>query len=433
MQYFEVLAIYPDVLTFEMCDMKKSIYFSAALLMLAATACDSGRNPDPDLITKAEPIVLTTRQAEKVAGDNAFALDLFRRVAASDDKKNAFISPLSVTMALGMLYNGTSEEAGAEMAATLGVSDFSSGEINEYYQKMSRALLSVDPLTAISIANSIWSEQTYPVKQSFMDINKACYGAEVRSLDFSAPSAVAAINAWCAAITNNKIKTILNSIPDDAVMYLINAVYFKSKWESMFDKKDTKNENFTLEGGGRKAVPTMNQTEVFPYYRDGNVECLELTYGNGAFSMLVMLPAGDKTLDDIVESLDAEAYGNIVAGLDELELRIKLPRFKQECEFLLNDHVAGLGMNLIFQSGGNLNGIADDPRLAISEIKHKTFVEVNEEGTEAAAVTSVGIWVTSAGPRQPGTFYADRPFLYLIREKSTGAILFIGRMDDPQN
>ena len=413
-------------------DMKNILYISVASLLLAVVACDNGgkSEPDPVPVKPAEPIALTQKQLEKAAGDNTFAFKLFREVATSDDKENAFISPLSVTMALGMLYNGTSEGAGKEMAGALGMAGFTDGEINAYYQTMQRALLAADPLTAMSIANSIWSERTYPVKQSFIDVNRTWYGAEVQSLDFGAPSTVTAINNWCAAKTNDKIKSIIDEIPEAMVMYLINAVYFKSKWESQFDKEDTRDEDFTLEGGAKKTVRMMNQTETFPYYGGDAVECLELPYGNGAFSMLVMMPAGDKTLDELVEKLDADIYKTISDGLSERKVRVKLPRFKQECMFSLIEPVADLGMKLIFQNGGNLNGIADDPRLVVSEIKHKTFVEVNEEGTEAAAVTIIGAEPTSVP--EYGTFYADRPFIYLIKEKSTGAILFIGRMDEPK-
>ncbi|MCL2726927.1 MAG: serpin family protein [Bacteroidales bacterium] len=397
-------------------------------LFFVFASCDKNDSPN-EQPQPAKPIELTTKQGSKVASDNAFSFDLFRQVATSDDKTNAFISPLSVTMALGMLHNGTSPDARAEMAKALGMANFSDTEINEYYQTMSQALLKVDPLTALAIANSIWSEKTYPVKQTFIDVNKKYFDAEVQSLDFKLKSTLDAINTWCAKKTNDKIKTILDGIPDDAVMYLINAVYFKSKWESQFDKKDTKKEDFTKTDGPRKQVDMMNQTARFPYYEDGVLQCLEMPYGNGAFSMVAILPAQGKTVDNLVNYLDNDTWNGIISNLMERKVDVKFPRFKIECEFSLVKPIQNLGMQLIFQSGGNLNGIADDPRLRVFEIKHKTFVEVNEEGTEAAAVTSIGIETTSYTP--PAQFFANRPFLYLIKEKSTGAILFMGRMDEP--
>ena len=418
--------------------MKKIILITLAASMIFFNACNKNETPNeqPEPVEPieapepAKPIALTTKQSEKVAGDNTFSFNLFRQVATSDEKNNAFISPLSVTMALGMLYNGTSPDARAEMSEALGMNNFTDTEINEYYQTMSQALLKVDPLTALSIANSIWSEKTYPVKQTFIDINKKYFDAEVQSLDFKLKSTLDAINNWCAQKTNNKIESILDGIPDDAVMYLINAVYFKSKWQSQFDKKDTKKEDFTKEDGIRKQVEMMNQTAKLPYYEDEMLQCLEMPYGNGAFGMVAILPAQGTTVGDLVNYLDNDRWSDVISNLTERNVIVKFPRFKIECEFSLAQPVQNLGMQLIFQSGGNLNGIADDPRLRVFEIKHKTFVEVNEEGTEAAAVTSIGIDTTSYIP--PAQFFANRPFLYLIKEKSTGAILFMGRMDEPK-
>jgi len=305
--------------------------------------------------------------------------------------------------------------------------NFSDTEINEYYQIMSQALLKIDPLTKLSIANSIWTEKSYPIKQPFIEINKKYYDAEVQSLDFKLKSTLDAINKWCATKTNNKIMKILDEIQDDAIMYLINALYFKSQWKLPFDKKQTQNEAFFMENGTQKNVPMMNQTEVFPYYSNDILQCIEMPYGNEAFSMVVLLPAEDKTVGDVVNYLDNNVWNNIVSNLHNSRILVKFPRFRQECEFSLADPIYNMGMHLIFRQGGNLSGIADDPRLVVFEIKHKTFVEVNEEGTEAAAVTSVGIMPTS----MPPSFVANRPFVYLIKERSTGAILFIGRMDNP--
>jgi len=385
--------------------------------------------PDPEPSEPAKPIVLTTKQAEKLSGDNAFSWNLFKEVATSDDKNNAFISPLSLTMALGMLYNGASPDARSQMATALGMGDLSDTEINEYYQTLMQALLEVDPLTAMTIANSIWCRDGYPVKQTFFEINRLYYNAEVQTIDFNLPSTIDAINNWCADKTNDKITEIINGIPAEAVMYLINAVYFKSKWVYPFNKEETKEDAFTMEDGTLKSVAMMNQIAYFPYYADDMLQCIEMPYGNEAFSMTVLLPAKGKTVDDLVIYLDGDTWSDVLSNLQDRKVAVKFPRFKQEYELFLNAPVSNLGMKLIFQPGGNLNGIADDARLRVSSIKQKTFVEVNEEGTEAAAVTVIEIDVTSYHP--PVLFEANRPFIYLIREKSTGAILFIGRMDEP--
>jgi serpin B len=407
--------------------MKRSLFI--VTLLLAVAACDKGgpdAPPDP-----AKPIELTTRGAEKVAADNDFAFRFFRETVATapDDKKvNAFVSPLSMTMALGMLYNGCSAEAAAEMATALGVGDFSADEFNAHYKNLGEALLAVDPLTALAIANSIWTRTGFPVKPAFHDVNRTWYGAEALSRDFSLQATVDEINRWCADKTNGRIPSILSGpISADVVMYLINAVYFKGQWKYQFDKSATRQEPFTLADGSSKDVPMMQMDETtLPCYADERVQAIDLPYGNGAFSMMIVLPEAGVTLDELAASLDGETYGEIVDGLRETKVRVAIPRWKQECEFPLMDATKNLDIRQIFGEG-SLTGINDDPRLCVGEIRQKSFVEVNEEGTEAAAVTIVGVEETSVGP----SFRADRPFLYLIRERSTGAILFVGRMDNP--
>ncbi len=408
----------------------KNFLFFAAVLLFAASCKKNG----DDSIIPAKPIDLTTRSAEKVAADNAFAFEFFREtLAVADDKTNAFVSPLSLTMALGMLYNGTSPDAAVEMATALGVGDFTPEEINVHYQALVRALLAADPRTTLSIANSIWARESYPVKPAFYDVNRTYYDAEVQSRDFSLQATLDEINRWCADKTNDRIPEILKIIPDDAVMYLINAVYFKGQWKFEFDKAETRDEYFRLADGSRKSVKMMSQEADLSYYWDETLNCVDLPYGNDAFSMMVMMPTReDGSLDELIAALDADTYGKVADGLHETGVMLKLPRWKQGCEFLLKDAVENLGIGRIF-APGNLDNIADDSRLFVSEIKQKTFVEVTEEGTEAAAVTSVEAGVTSVGPGSGSMFFiADRPFLYLIRERSTGAILFMGRMDNPQ-
>lgn len=414
--------------------MKNSFFLVAAMFLVSS--CET---PDEGPVTPAKPIELGTRSAEKVAADNAFAFDFFRETLATApaaDKINAFVSPLSLTMALGMLYNGTSPEAAAEMEKALGMAGLTPGEINVHYQTLAKALLAADPRTALAIANSIWARDGFPVKPAFYDINREYYNAEARSLKFD-QAAVDLINKWCADNTNNKIPEILKAIPDGAVMYLINAVYFKGQWKYTFNKSDTRDEDFRLAGGSTKKVKMMSQETDMPFYQNETFKCADLPYGNGAFSMMLMMPTDENTpLDELVAKLDADTYNKAVDGLYETGFKLKLPRWKQECGFKLVDAARNLGMNLIFRDDlpvSPLVGISDvDPTLHVSGIMQKTFVEVNEEGTEAAAVTIVETVATSVGPSGPPEFIADRPFLYLIRERSTGTILFMGRMDNPE-
>jgi len=417
--------------------MKKVVLYAVTASMIFCNyACNKGDTPknvkpfEPiEDVKQAEPIGLTVKQAEKADADNRFAFNMFREVSALSGDPNTFFSPLSLNMALGMLYNGSSGETRAEMAEVLGMADFSETEINEYYQTMSQALLKIDPLTDISIANSIWHRNTLTVKQPFIDINKKYFDAEVQSLDFSKSDAADIINKWCADKTKNKIKEIVQKpISDNIMMYLINALYFKSKWQNQFNKAQTKLDDFTKSDNQKKRVNMMEQTTTLPYYADQHLQCVEMPYGNEAFSMVAVLPENDMDIDQLIEYLDNTTWQDVAENLHERKVWLKLPRFKIECDIPLNDPVMNVGMKQIFHGGfENISDVG----LQVSEIKQKTFVEVNEEGVEAAAVTVISMLEISPGPDSVVQFLANRPFLYLIKEKSTGVILFIGRMDEP--
>ena len=408
--------------------MKKIILYAVtASIICSIYACnkdDAGKEDKP-----FEFIELTAKQAEKVSADNRFSFKMFKEVS----EENTFFSPFSLNMALGMLYNGTSGDTRTEMAEALGMAGLTEAEINEYYQKISQALLKIDPLTDMSIANSIWYRSGFPVKKPFIDLNKNYFDAEVRDLDFNRNDAADIINKWCAEKTKDRIKGIIASpIPDEIVMYLINALYFKSQWQFQFDKAYTKQEDFAT-AGNPTTVNMMTQTSNLPYYSDQYLQCVEIPYGNQAFSMVAILPAHDSSIDQLIEYLDYTVWENIVKNMHEQNVWLKLPRFKIECDIPLNDPVINAGMQLIFDKDlADLSNISD-VHLFVSNIKQKTFVEVNEEGTEAAAVTVIGFGSTSSGGGNMSIpFFANRPFLYLIKEKSTGAILFIGRMDEPK-
>jgi len=405
--------------------MKKLLrYLTLSGLLFGLFACNNEDITGNDM--PAQPIDLTFQQSEKAKIDNRFSFQMFKEVSVLGD--NMFFSPLSLNIALGMLYNGASGDTRTEMAEVLGMADFTDAEINAYYQKMSQALLKVDPKTQISIANSIWYRNTLTVKQPFIDVNKKYFDAQVQALDFSKSDAADIINKWCADKTKNLIKEIIaKPIPCDIVMYLMNALYFKGQWKNQFDKANTKSEDFTKVDNQKKKVNLMTQTKTMPYYVDEYLQCVEIPYGNQAFSMVALLPANDTNLNQLIDYLDNDKWQNIVNNLRYQEVQLKLPRFKIECSIELNEPVQNAGMKQIFEGGfANIS----DRDLCVSYIKQKTFVKVNEEGTEAAAVTVIGM-KDAAGPSMPVSFFANRPFLYLIKEKSTGVILFIGRMDDP--
>lgn len=407
--------------------MKKAIplvvFLSVACLFIS---CDSDDVVNNQKLPEADPIDL--RLGEKIGTDNLFAIDLFKTTFEYATDANVFVSPLSVSMALNMTLNGAVGETEKEMLEALRASDYSIDQINEYSQTLREALMAVDPSTELTIANSIWHRNTLPLENDFISVNQRSYNAEVKALDFSSPEAVTEINNWCAKQTNDKITEIIEEI--SGVMYLINAIYFKGIWVSKFDKSNTRKESFYQADGQAVQVDMMRQTDQFNYCSDANCGYLELPYGNNAFSMILMLPHEGKTSDDVIRSLDDESW-QITNRMSGHEVNIRLPRFKTECKYKMQkDILPAMGMKVPFTSMADFSRMSG-ASLFISEVIHKTFVEVNEEGTEAAAVTSVEMNF-SAGPGVAKSidYFVNKPFLFAIRENSTGIILFFGKIGE---
>ena len=433
--------------------MKKLFLYAGLLALLVAAGCKSdGNEPIPEPKPKPTPTPGTTpgttvdttrhitpvvpvelKKAEKVARDNAFTFDLLRAVRKHSTDANVFISPLSVSMALNMTLNGAAGTTADEMRTALRESGYSTADINTYCQSLREALLKADPKTTIGIANAIWYRQGATVKAPFIEANRTYYDAEVQALDFSSPTAVGTINGWCARKTNNKIKEIVKQVDPTTFMYLINAVYFKGAWTTRFEKKNTRSGDFRRADGSTQTVQMMNLMDTFRYASSNVCDYLEMDYGNHAFSMVIMLPKDGKTTRDVIATMDGKKWADAIQSLTLKEIRVLLPRFKAECEYPMHEHILpDMGMKFPFNSElADLSGIADIGafgRLFISSVIHKTFVQVDEEGTEAAAVTSIDI----VGSNESSFFIVDRPFLFVIREKSTGVILFIGEIGEIQ-
>lgn len=409
--------------------MKRIIQFIAFSFGGILIACEANDHPENQTLPEAKPIEL--RLGAKIETDNSFAIDLFKTTCATSDQTNVFISPLSVSMALNMTLNGAGGETAEQMKEALRASGYSIEQINEYSRSLREALMEVDPSTQLVIANSIWYREGFTVKDNFIQVNSEDYNAEIKPLNFSSPDAMKQINNWCALQTGNKIKEILDDIPDNAVMYLINAVYFKGIWVSRFDKTHTQKDDFYPVGSSSPLkVDMMRQEADFNYYSDIDGEYLELPYGNNAFSMILMLPQEGKTTDDILDNLSSNYWNDVITSMHGAKVNLRLPRFETECEYKMQEKILpDMGMIIPFTDAADFGGMSDIP-LCISEVVHKTFVEVNEEGTEAAAVTNVGMIVTSTGPGEVKDYIVNKPFLFAIRENSTGVILFIGKIGE---
>ena len=401
--------------------MKRQITWMA-LAALVAGCSSTVVNDEP-----ARP--LSRVETSIVEADNTFGLRLLRTLNDGNSDSNLFVSPLSVSMALGMTLNGAVGPTRDSMEHTLALNGLTSTEINEAYRSLKSLLTGLDPLVKFSIANSIWYRDGLPVEQEFINTNSTYFDATTSALDFGDADAAARINRWVEENTMGKIKKIApDPIPHDLVMFLINAIYFKGTWKDRFDTKNTRDANFTTADGSTVPVKMMYQKNAkLRQYSDGQMKMVELPYGNGKFSMVIAMPNGSQTLDGMISSLDSPTWNTWMSRLHEGEGEIYLPRFSIAWEDSLGSALKKLGMGIAFSGVADFTKISAPGGLYISEVRHKTFVEVNEEGTEAAAVTSVEISRTSLG----FVLRADRPFLFAIRENHSGSILFAGKVMRP--
>ncbi|HSG82615.1 MAG TPA: serpin family protein [Gemmatimonadota bacterium] len=410
--------------------MRRIIAVVAAACVLVAFGCDEDiQQPG---ITQL-PRDLEAGEQQLIQADNSFGLKLFREIHAEEpDGSNIFISPLSVAMALGMAYNGADGTTQQAMQETLELQGMSLDEVNRSYRSLIDLLANLDPSVHWTLANSIWYREGFPAEQDFLDVNAEFFDAEVTPLDFDDPGAPGTINDWVNDKTNGRIAEIVDVIPPEIVMYLINAIYFKAAWTTQFDPALTHSANFNLKDGSMVQVPMMthgSEIGLHTYFEPG-VLIADLPYGGQAYSMTIVLPDYGRDIDSLIAALDAESWQGWMDGLSANEMQVYLPKFTLEYEIELGDALKALGMSIAFDpvaadftkiyNGGLGN-------LFISRVKHKTFVDVNEEGTEAAAVTSVEVGITG----MPPTVIVDRPFLFAIRERLSGTIVFMGVIQNP--
>ena len=396
------------------------------VLLLSIVSCSNNLTPVPE----PADIVMNTKSLQLIKADNAFTFNLFKAIPESRGK-NVMVSPLSISLALSMALNGAEGTTKTDMIAALGLKELSVEEINQVYLELVTALKKADPNVVMNVANSIWIRKDFPVLDPFIAANQKYYDASVEKLIFDL-SAVNTINSWVNEKTNTKIPKILDDISADEIMFLINAIYFNGKWQVQFEKSQTQNGSFTLSTGGEASILLMKIKAKLGYSKQSGYEALKMPYGRGKFGMVILLPEVGKTPDQIMQLMNPSTWETLKASLNSsAKVDVWMPRFKFEWESDLNETLSSLGMAVAFsESEANFSKINSDDQLFITKVKHKTYIEVNEEGTEAAAVTSIGIGTTSAGPAEP-EFHAVRPFLFFITEEDTGAILFAGKVENP--
>jgi len=354
-----------------------------------------------------------------------FSFDLFRALDSEDRGSNVFISPLSVSTALTMTYNGAANDTLADMEKGLRYVGIERQKVNETYENLLAYLTQADRKVELDISNSIWYRQGEPIMDAFITTNRNVFSAEVNEVDFSDPETVNSINSWIKKSTNGKIQEMISPpIPGTIVMYLINAVYFKGQWTTKFKKSETFESDFNGLDGIQK-VNMMRRNGEVEYGEGDDFRVVKLPYGNAKIAMYCILPDEEQSITSFVQSLDAEKFSRVKESINTTEnVELQIPKFKMEYGIKkLNDPLISMGMVLPFSTDADFSGIREG--LYISEVLHKAVIEVNEEGSEAAGATVVVVGETAV--QEPVTFIADRPFLFLIEEEETGTILFMGK------
>ena len=413
--------------------MKNTFLFIGLVIFIFTMSCENTTS-SKDKGGKKQIRELSETEQQIVESNKKFGLNLFKKIVEQEDPtKDIFISSLSVSMALGMTLNGADGETYEAMQKTLAFEDLTNEEINKAYKDLIKLLINLDDKVLFEIANSIWYRNTFQVEDAFLETNKTWFEAEIIASDFNDPGTVDIINNWVSAKTYEKINKIVERINPETVMFLINAIYFNGTWKYEFDKDDTYDTVFNLADGSATDCKMMKISGGFNYYQDDDVQIIDLPYGDGEFSMTLFLPEVGKGIDEFIATLDENQWNYYLSSLQSDSGTLEMPKLKLEYKLTMNEVLKALGMSVAFDPGNaDFSKINPTVDLFISKVLHKTFIKVDEEGTEAAAVTAVIIDVTSTGPGSQ-KFYmrADRPFMFAIREKHSGSILFMGKMMQP--
>lgn len=420
-----------------------AVFMTASGLL---SACSSSENivdnlPDDYIVNMVYPehrVQLTSEQQAFVAGNNSFAFDFFSRINALDGAKSSFCSPLSITYMLGMLQAGATGETQKQILKVMGMGAASASAVNEYCARLTKELPALDSKVTLDIANSIYvNSLRATIRDTYAADMNRYYDAPVSNLDFTNPTSLGVINGWCNDKTQGMIPKILDEIDEKCVMYLLNAIYFKADWTEKFEEKYTRNESFTTVLGATKEQPMMHQRVRVRYGESSDYTSVSLPYGDGAFSMTIMLPKSGKNTDDVIRRLSrdfskngSEDYHTSICDVD-----VKVPRFETATEMeKLPDVLSAMGMPLAFDSEwAEFTNMVDEGTLYVDMMKQKAKIEVNEKGSKAAAVTIAGMaFTTAVGPHEEPVyekreFHADRPFVYLITERGSNVVLFIGK------
>lgn len=428
--------------------MKQTKFLIAALLLGSMLgACSSSESIEEagepkyvNMYQEVKPVRLTAEQTVFANDNNGFTLNFFQSLNGKMKNRSIVCSPLSITYVLSMVNDGATGTTEQELEQTLGFHKGGIQAVNDYCKNLIDNLPHVDEKVQLNIANAIFVNDKYQLKKQFQQDMANYYDAKAEALDFSSPSTLDRINGWCDEKTRGMIPTILERVDPRTVSYLLNAIYFKAEWASMFEKNETREEVFTTPDGETR-VPLMHQNVYMNYLRNDQYAAVSIPYGNGQWMMTVMLPEDGKTTDDVISSLAASGWStdflkNPLREARRYAVDLKLPRF--ETAFDTDDAgglielLKGMGIRRAFDgNSAEIPNMCENGDLYISMMKQKAKIKVNEEGSEAAAVTIAGLNFLSAvaDTQEPpkATFHANRPFVYVIHEQSSGVILFVGK------
>jgi serine protease inhibitor len=425
------------------------------VLLLGCGLVQQSRIMASDPATPSESIAPTAStedaiaEAELATANVKFGLNLWRQLQQQEGLQNTFISPTSVAIALSLLLQGADGTTQQEMLQALSLQGVSLEDLNSANQALYQSWENAGEGMELAIANSLWTRADISFKPEFLQTNQQYYDAEVKALDFNSPETLGQINTWVSENTKGKIQEIIDRINPDDVLFLINAIYFKGNWTHQFDPNQTQTKPFFLEespesetsstqnaaqnpsAASTVSVEMMSQGGEYRYTENEQFQAVSLPYGEDEhLSMYIFLPRPDSNLQEFSQQLTAENWQLWMQRFGRRDGRIELPRFKLEYEVRLNETLKALGMETLFNpEEANFSKMTDAP-VVVNEVKHKTFVEVNEEGTEAAAATSIGVRVTSVPP-PPFQMTVDRPFFFAIRDDRTGIVLFMGSVVQP--
>ena len=402
-----------------------ALLISAAILLMVGVSCEKLDNEETGDNSPSR-LELSTKSAEFVKQGNNFAFEFIDRVNQSE-KNDFIISPLSMQFLLGLLLDGAQGKTAEEICKVLGYGAGETEAVNEYCQSMMKQLPNLDKKTKLSLANAIFVNKQYTLLDSYKSMVSKYYQAEVSNLDFTKnASSLKTINGWCSKNTNGLIPKVLDSVDPSALAYLLNALYFKSEWRNPFPKAHTAKEPFTMEDGSVKKVSMMKNNIQTAAQENDDCTMIRLLYGNGVYSMLVILPAQGKKLTELTAAINAKGWSNFFPTMVSCDVDLWLPKFETKYEKNLNAILSDMGMPSAFSPAADFKAMSNSA-LCLSFVKQDAIIKVDEEGTEAAAVSTAAMYATAFMPNQHIVFHADRPFLYLITETSTGAILFAGK------